>query len=1094
MTLGSQLAVAISETALPADQCRACQRQGLPILPLRRALVPSALNEQTQPDLQTNTQAGLRTLRAGYLYVLLDRTIWQAYQVTPDGYLRQFNPYTPPAANETPLSETCVSANHDAPASFLNIDTLEHSTAWLAFASDPWPTSVLDAYKRTEPSALRFHKLDLASARNAPSSVGLAMTVDNLQVDQQVYEYQQHPSDSFNSVHGFYSRATRLTALQGFLRNTIPRHELQQGVLAIVLDDTIGLAQEHNAQRAAWVQTRQAWMEEPNRAYQQQTSQILLAIRAMHPEWAQVQTGSFAPFTGDGPPVFTDPEIERQRVVEKKARDFDRDLEQRYHEPIRAQFQKEYEQQLERYQGYIDQCAQAYAAICRSAHFCYIEQNDYDGNHDASGQAYSLTMALCLQGGITEAPLTLDENHQDQAQSKETGPTALLWRDWLSNPHSPIYRALLLRDKHLLAGLLPSFSVTGDHDWNDSALLYSALNKVLTSDESKRYLRPQLKEAMAQLLGSLNAASARLQPALGSGIERVVSRLNSASQLLYNGVHLIELKVQMKLSEYYVLQSEHLRKQQLKAAQTIDRQWRAAKNTLDTADQHARLAGKKVRPLIQSGLLSLAVLDPKLAAQTITLTVWVEAKATELRENLMRDANRGLDQLGKSAHAALIDVAVGIGTLDPQARKALQGIKVTSQQAAKWVRGGFAGLHGAVGNSAMLLAVGGLYLLGDSLKKNIKAAEEAIGDKSLEARLALYGTSLGLLGGGVELVGIALEGGAKRVQKVGGLSPQGVSAASKAATAGQILARAGATIAAVVGFYDATRAGVATKRARNGGDKPAALAYSVATVLSSVGAVLSVWAAASVTSTLLGPLGIAILLGLTGYGFYKWAEGEESTPLERWARRCYFGVANETFKIHWDTPDQAHTALAELNAATSGIEAAVSFRERMAGMNSPHFGGPLGSVGTRVVEQLLEYRIVLPLYDENRSAYRWSLTVHRHADGTPGYYTGGEVIAEGDLNPPSIPTPASERRATSAAPTLPKKPDYRADTTTPQTHTRTAKLMNGRAIHAKEIRGTIVLLPDTRRHNIEGATLSLTYWPDRDVSDGYAEVILMDFS
>ena len=244
MTLGSQLAVAISETALPADQCRACQRQGLPILPLRRALVPSALNEQTQPDLQTNTQAGLRTLRAGYLYVLLDRTIWQAYQVTPDGYLRQFNPYTPPAANETPLSETCVSANHDAPASFLNIDTLEHSTAWLAFASDPWPTSVLDAYKRTEPSALRFHKLDLASARNAPSSVGLAMTVDNLQVDQQVYEYQQHPSDSFNSVHGFYSRATRLTALQGFLRNTIPRHELQQGVLAIVLDDTIGLAQE----------------------------------------------------------------------------------------------------------------------------------------------------------------------------------------------------------------------------------------------------------------------------------------------------------------------------------------------------------------------------------------------------------------------------------------------------------------------------------------------------------------------------------------------------------------------------------------------------------------------------------------------------------------------------------------------------------------------------------------------------------------------------------------------------------------------------------------------------------------------------------
>ena len=287
---------------------------------------------------------------------------------------------------------------------------------------------------------------------------------------------------------------------------------------------------------------------------------------------------------------------------------------------------------------------------------------------------------------------------------------------------------------------------------------------------------------------------------------------------------------------------------------------------------------------------------------------------------------------------------------------------------------------------------------------------------------------------------------------------------------------------------------MATKRSWNRGDNPAAFAYGFATVFSGVGAGLSVLAAASGASALMGPLGIAILLGLIGYSFYKWAEGEESTPFERWARRCYFGVANETFKIHWDTPDQAHTALAELNAATSGIEAAVSFRERLAGMDSPHFGGPLGSVGTRVVEHLLEYRIVLPHYDKNRSAYRWSLTVHRHGDGSSRHYTGGEILVEGDLNPPDITTSASERRAESAAPTLPKKPDYRADTTTPQTSIRTAKLMNGRAIHAKEIRGTIVLLPDTRRHNIEGATLSLTYWPDRDVSDGYAEVILMDFS
>nr|WP_256590098.1 contractile injection system protein, VgrG/Pvc8 family [Pseudomonas sp. NDM] len=31
-----------------------------------------------------------------------------------------------------------------------------------------------------------------------------------------------------------------------------------------------------------------------------------------------------------------------------------------------------------------------------------------------------------------------------------------------------------------------------------------------------------------------------------------------------------------------------------------------------------------------------------------------------------------------------------------------------------------------------------------------------------------------------------------------------------------------------------------------------------------------------------------------------------------------------------------------------------------------------------------------------------------------------------------------------------------------------------------------------RRHDIEAATLSVPYWPDRDIQDAYAELILMD--
>lgn len=548
----------------------------------------------------------------------------------------------------------------------------------------------------------------------------------------------------------------------------------------------------------------------------------------------------------------------------------------------------------------------------------------------------------------------------------------------------------------------------------------------------------------------------------------------------------------MKLGEYYALQCEHLRNLQRKAADAIDRTWEGLKDELGKIDDEARKARKQVRPLIQGGLLSLAVLDPKIANLSVTLSVWVEGQVTQLQDSLMRQTNLGVDQLGKGAHAALVEIAVGVGTLDPQARKVLQGVKVSSYLAAGWVRSGFTGLRGVVGSSEFLMAMGGMYLLSDSLNKSLKEAEKAMGEKAVEARLALYGSSLGVLGGGVETVGIALEKGAVQVQKAGSLSAQAMTAARATAGVGNVLVRAGGSIGAVAGLYDATRAGFAANRTWKGGDNDAMVGYRISTLLSGVGAGLGIWAAAVGTSTLLGPLGIAVLLSMVGYAFYKWAESEESTPLERWARRCFFGEHNEDPPIHWNKPEHAHIAIAELNAATIGVEAGVNFRLRIVDSGSHGWGGPMGSVGAQVHEQHLEYRLVLPFFDANRSAYRWSLTVHRHGDGMANQYTGGEVLAEGELSPPILATAASERRAALAVPKRSNKPDYRADSTLPTQEVRTVSLADARTSQVNDIKGAVVLLPDRRRHNIEAATLSVTYWPDRDIHDAYAELILMD--
>jgi len=244
MTLSQRIAIATAEAGLPSDQCMACERQGLPILPLRRALVPDARPgcvTTVAGSLHVSARMGLRTLRMGYLYVLLDQQVWHAYEVSEQGHLRRFNPYEPSDGLPASLPEKCVNENHDIPSAFLNIDTDRCGTAWLAFSSDTWPVSVLNAYKKGQAPAHRFEGVDLTQARNNPELLGIAMTPDNLQVDKKVFEYTQRGCSPFDSAHGFHSRWLRRFAMRGYLVNAMSRHKLENGVLAVVLDDDVRL-------------------------------------------------------------------------------------------------------------------------------------------------------------------------------------------------------------------------------------------------------------------------------------------------------------------------------------------------------------------------------------------------------------------------------------------------------------------------------------------------------------------------------------------------------------------------------------------------------------------------------------------------------------------------------------------------------------------------------------------------------------------------------------------------------------------------------------------------------------------------------------
>ncbi|MFK0312883.1 T6SS effector BTH_I2691 family protein [Pseudomonas sp. NPDC090233] len=1060
MSISQRIATAVAETEFLLTPCKACQRQGLPILPLRQALVPD-----TRPgrDSATQTRMGLRTLRSGYLYVLLDQRIWHAYEVTDHGHLRRFNPYEPPLGPPPPLPERCAQADHDLPSSFINIDTEAYGSAWLAFSSDAWPVSVLQAYRNGQAPAHRFEGLDLAQARNNPELLGLAMTPDNLQVDRQVFEYAQQLNGPFDSAHGFHSRFLRKFALRGYVVNAMQQHALENGVLAVVLDDTVGLVQEYNHQRLNWVVKRQAWREDPLRAYQLQTSQILQIIRQTQREWAaQEIQPSFEPQTGDGPPAFTDPATERQRLVDVRQRESDEKLEERYDEPRRAAFQADYDQQELQFQRHIDQHAVDYVTYCESAAFALIERHDYDGRNRESGIAYTKTMAGCLAGGITEAPSTSAEPAAPAA-----GTSAALWLKWLQDPNSPAYRALLLRDGALLAALLPSFSQTESNNWNDSEKLYTALSKFIASEDAGLKLRDALKQSVTELQGAVNAASQRLAVWLDPGVQQVVRHLNSASQRIYNGVHLVELQVQMKLGEYYALQSAHLRQLQNSASEKL-----AKARTKMMPPLHEVMAGvenkaNKVKPIIQTGLLSLAVLDPKVAHTVVNVSVWVEGTAHELHERLASEVKLNVNQLGPAAEMTLVDLKVAAGTLEPSARKLLDGMRISAGQASRLVSDGFTGLRGTGKGWELLFSIGGLYLLSDSLGKNLKKAEEELGPKSSEAMMALYGSSVGIIGSSLELFGF--------------LIPR-KSTTPHHLSIGRKIARAGAILNAAAGLFESLQLILAAKRSYDSGDNITALWYALSASSATIGTATAIRAVFS--PLLLGALGATVLFSLITYLFTKHATKRESTQLERWTGRCYFGKPNATPHVHWDAPQHSDIALAELNAAVLGLEGNLKIESIF--HNQP-ISSKIGIPIIPLTQKLLKFRIALPRFTHTTSSYHWAILFHRLGDGSAPNYKGGEVIFDERYYTPSIETRTSKYAAMKPiAP--PKMADYHPETREiVNTEQKITTPNNNRPLL---IDGKIKLAATSGSHNVMTVSLVITYWPDRTLSNAYAEIVI----
>ncbi|RCL20336.1 hypothetical protein C6A77_25065, partial [Pseudomonas sp. AFG_SD02_1510_Pfu_092] len=766
--------------------CNACGRSGLPILLLREAYAPRPdtgrpyrLADDSEIIFHPMHTDQLRLLRQGYVYVLLDKESWQAYAVAAAGTLQRFPLSEMPLAPPRPLPKWCATEGHDVIASFINIDTARHRTAWVAFANDPWPRAVLERYRQGiadgHPATLaRFVEVDLATARNDPASLGIAMT-DSFRFGlDQVLEFSTFSPDRFASVHGFYSRLGRGYETRNYLRNVIAREQLPNGVLALTLPDPVGLVMELNAQRAGWVQALQEWRAQPQRHFEYFTSQALLGIQALHAATAaaqgaadaqreaeRVERWNHSPIAAKAHLPAVDIEAQAERNSARKQQEARERLEQRYDENARAAFQADYDREVKNWQSMIDQVGNLYAGHYAERAFQLIGYFDYDANDPVSVEYFIQMMAACLAGGPSEA---LPEDGQP------LGMTQHVWQQLLEDEQSLLYQALLAKHQQLMQQVIGALS--GD----DFGKVYDIIKGIAGTADGQLLMIKPLQDAIGQLLVATSNAGNVLGQHISERARTLIGHVHRSALALFAGQQVTPLRVSLTVGEYLGLLNEAVQQRTDAFVQQIDKQFRDP-------------LGRKVRAMVLSGAINLAA--PGNRNQLIEVVLWTFESAESLQARLgqLREGAAG------GVGALVRSVAIGAGALGAQVTDGLKISSLAAQSVASDAMRSLRGAAASSGSVGLLFALGGMWFQQDSLGRNYRALQETHPNNP-EALAAIWSSSLGLLGVSVEAAGMVVALIRPEIPWPGTVTTGSL---------GSRLARYGGAISALAGVMDAAQ-------------------------------------------------------------------------------------------------------------------------------------------------------------------------------------------------------------------------------------------------------------------------------------------------
>ncbi len=903
-------AAASQQAASSPSGCKSCERKGVAIYPLRVAAVPiSLVNTGWRPAVphqDTELKGGefkyaLRTLREGYVYVLLDKKDWLGYQVTPEGFLRLFNAHEMPEGGKVEsLSEACRTANHDIRSSFINIDP-KYKQAQVAFSSDPWSKTVLDEYKSGKRPASRFTQVEIvggktANIEGAGRSLALDPTLSALTKNVLEFATVSYPNiadrdGTPNGAHGFYPRQDKDKLIA--LGNKVAELQEQYGVVnAIVLDDAVGVVQELNIGRLILLEGANSYIEQPGVFHKHMISEAITwylgVLKKGVIENSQPRTEATGPAIGGyGPVTISKEQVAEERFAHQYAR-----ILKSYNEPARAAFAQTFASHFSTPMKRFTAMDKDLAAWYQNTLWKKVIEQDYAPETCPSGWAWQmLTVAACLQGGaLGEA-------------------TDKIWHDeWLTTATSPAYLGFTGMQTSLMETLFSGGNV------------YGYLKTGTTSDEFANIL----KNAAIQ-----RGFSSRLV-ALAGSMSRPGMKVSDATR---KGYMAMTQGAMLTAGESTVVMTWDTTLRNLKRRLKSDAALRQnmAKNNATFEVISKELGGKSMRggsALMVDELMGVQGEKPGIRGQLLDTPVRVQFSVPgtleEVRAAFPQMTHAGttsgnLAVLGELEDVFISDMSLqGKGLKDPVFRASYSQMATLNERTMRIVSGEGAGLM--LGAGLMALQVGNIQSLREEWRQSVGTDVDAVSNTAITTLLFIEGMA--------EVSGFASKLAVKlnwvvlsKAQQVPGL------------------VRFGGVLGGIASIVDGIRNGVHGWDANKAGDTVSTYLYGTSAVALITSGILSgVSARAGIFALLgtesfsllgLGPAGWAVLLILAGMALAYAANEQRSTAFEIWLRRTCFGIPNGAIDSmpvwHADSLEELSEALTGIRAIAGGMVADVAF-------------------------------------------------------------------------------------------------------------------------------------------------------------------------